>query len=73
MPTASLDFEETMPKILFSDEKHFTVYKVVNSRTDRYITNKHVQDVPETVRTTQKSKHPAQLMVSTPSSIKLGV
>lgn len=51
------------PVILFTDEKYFTVDQVQNSRTDRYITTLRVKDVPDHIRTIQKSKHPSQLMM----------
>ena len=36
--------------ILFSDEKYFSVDQVSNSRTNRYITNLRLEDVPDHVR-----------------------
>ena len=51
------------PVILFTDEKYFAVDQVQNSRTDRYITKSRVRDVPDHIRTIQKSKHPSQLMM----------
>ena len=49
--------------ILFSDEKYFSVDQVSNSRTDRFITNLRLEDVPDHVRAVQKAKHPAQIMM----------
>jgi hypothetical protein len=51
------------PIILFSDEKYFTVDPVCNSRNNRYITKKRSKDVPHSIRSVQKSKHPAQIMM----------
>jgi inhibitor of nuclear factor kappa-B kinase subunit alpha len=51
------------PVILFSDEKYFTVDPVLNSRTDRFITKKKAKDTPAAIRSVQKSKHPAQVMM----------
>ena len=55
--------KKKMPVILFSYEKYFTVDQVFNSRTDRYITSKSSKDVPDAIKSIQKSKHPAQVMV----------
>jgi hypothetical protein len=41
---------------LFSDEKYFNVNQVINSRTDRFITNKKAKDAPPEVKSLQKSK-----------------
>ena len=51
------------PIIMFSDKKYFTVDPVSNSRNDRYITRKRSKDVPHSIRSVQKSKHPAQIMM----------
>jgi inhibitor of nuclear factor kappa-B kinase subunit alpha len=51
------------PIILFSDEKYFTVDPVSNSRIDRFITKKRAKDVPDSIRSVQKAKHPAQVMM----------
>ena len=51
------------PVILFTDEKYFSVDQVCNSRSDRYITKLRVQDVPDKVRTVNRTKHPSQLMM----------
>jgi hypothetical protein len=52
-----------MPIILFSDEKYFTVDPVCNSRNNRYIMKKRSKDDPHFIRSVQKSKHPAQIMM----------
>jgi len=44
--------KKTHPIIPFFDEKYFTVDKVINPKSDRYITNKPVKDVPGKIRTT---------------------
>ena len=49
--------------ILFSDEKLFTVESVSNSRTNRFIIHQPVQAVPEHVKYTFKTKHPASVMM----------
>lgn len=51
------------PVILFSDEKYFTVDPIHNSRTDRYISTLKVEDVPDNIKTSSKTKHPSQVMV----------
>jgi transposase len=51
------------PIILFSDEKYFSVDQKFNSRTDRFITKKKVKDVADSIKSIQKSKHPAQVMM----------
>lgn len=51
------------PNILFSDEKYFTVDPVSNSRHNRFITKQRTEEVPEAIRISQKSKHPAAVMV----------
>jgi hypothetical protein len=48
---------------LFSDEKYFNVNQVINSQTDRFITNKKAKNAPPEVKSLQKSKHPAQIMM----------
>lgn len=49
--------------ILFTDEKLFTVDSVSNSRTNRYISPKKASDVPDNIRFTFRTKHPAGVMV----------
>lgn len=49
--------------ILFTDEKLFTVDSVSNSRTNRYISSKKASDVPENIKFTFRTKHPAGVMV----------
>ena len=51
------------PLIMFTDEKVFTVDKVSNSRTDRYISSLRVEDVPEHVRIIGQTKHPTSIMM----------
>jgi hypothetical protein len=57
------NLKKRSPIILFSDEKYFNVDQVINSRTDRFITNKKAKDTPPEVKSVQKSKHPAQIMM----------
>lgn len=49
--------------ILFSDEKLFSIDAVSNSRTDRFISSKKVEDVPEKVKFKFQTKHPAGVMM----------
>jgi Asp-tRNA(Asn)/Glu-tRNA(Gln) amidotransferase C subunit len=49
--------------ILFSDEKIFTVDSVSNSRNDRFISTERIEDVPENVKFTYRTKHPASTMM----------
>lgn len=49
--------------ILFTDEKIFTIDAVSNSRTDRYISSQKTSDIPDNVRFSFRTKHPANVMV----------
>ena len=49
--------------ILFSDEKLFSIDAVSNSRTDRFISAKKLEDVPEKVKFSFQTKHPAGVMI----------
>ena len=49
--------------ILFSDEKLFSIDAVSNSRTDRFISPKKLEDVPEKVKFKFQTKHPAGVMM----------
>ena len=49
--------------ILFSDEKLFSIDSVSNSRTDRFISAKKLEDVPENVKFSFQTKHPAGVMM----------
>ena len=49
--------------IVFSDEKMFTIDPVSNTRTDRFISPKIIEDVPENVKFKFTTKHPAGVMV----------
>ena len=49
--------KEKMPILLFSDEKYLT------AETDRFIAKKNAKEVPEAVRSAQKSKHSEQVKV----------
>jgi len=55
--------KKNSPVILFTDEKYFTVDPVSNSRHDRYISDKHVSEVPDRVRFAPQTKHPSQVMM----------
>jgi hypothetical protein len=50
------NLKKKLPIILVSDEKYFNVNQVINSRTDRFITNKKAKDAPPEVKYLQKSK-----------------
>ena len=49
--------------ILFSDEKLFNVDAMANSRNNRYISSEDPKDVPENIRHSFRTKHPASVMV----------
>ena len=51
------------PVIFITDEKLFWVDRVSNSRHDRYISSLKAEEVPDNIRYTFKTKHPAALMV----------
>ena len=48
---------------MFTDEKVFTVDKVSNSRTDRYISSLRVEDVLKHVRIIGQTKHPTSIII----------
>ena len=48
---------------MFTDEKVFTVDKVSNRRTNRYISRLRVDDVPEHVKIIGQTKHPTYIMI----------
>ena len=52
-----------MPVILFTDEKEFTVDSAPNRRNDRYISRENPKDVPDNVKHTFQTKHPASVMM----------
>ena len=49
--------------ILFSDEKLFGFDAVSNSRTDRFISAKELEDVREKVKYSFRTKHPGGVMM----------
>ena len=49
--------------ILCSDEKLFSIDAVSNSRTDRFISAKKLEDVPEKVKFSFQTNHPAGVMM----------
>ena len=49
--------------ILFSDEKLFSIDAVCNSGTDRFISSKNLEDVPEKVKFSFQTKHPTGVMM----------
>lgn len=49
--------------IFFTDEKVFTIDSTSNSRHDRYISKERPDNVPDNVKYTFRSKHPASVMV----------
>jgi hypothetical protein len=57
------NLKKKLPIVLFSGEKYFNVNQVINSQTDRFITNKKSKAAPPEVKSLQKSKHPAQIMI----------
>ena len=54
--------ESVVDKILFSDEKLFTIEEVSNSQNDRIVSTS-VKDIPEEVRFIPKCQKPASVMV----------
>ena len=54
--------ESVVDKILFSDEKLFTIEEVTNSQNDRILSTS-VKDIPEEVRFIPKCQKPASVMV----------
>ncbi|KAI6647742.1 hypothetical protein LOD99_8583 [Oopsacas minuta] len=54
--------QSVVNKILFSDEKLFTIQEVSNPQNDR-ITSSSVQDIPEQLRFIPRSQKPASVMV----------
>ena len=54
--------ESVVDKILFSDEKLFTIEEVTNSQNDRIVSTS-VKDIPEEVRFIPKCQKPASVMV----------
>jgi transposase len=48
---------------LFSDEKVFTIDQASSSRSDRYISQLPVPEVPDNIKHVSKTKHPASVMV----------
>ena len=55
--------KKSKPVIFLTDEKLFCIDRASNSRPDRYISNQRPEDVPEHIRFTFKTKHPAFVMV----------
>lgn len=51
------------PIIVFSDEKLFNIDPVSNTRTDRFISPKKIEEVPENIKFKFTTKHPAGVMV----------
>ena len=51
------------PTFLFSLEEYFIVDPTCNNRTDHFITKKNAKEVPNTIRSFQKSLYPIQAMI----------
>lgn len=57
------NLKKGQPIIVFSDEKLFNIDPVSNTRTDRFISPKKVEEVPEHIKFKFTTKHPAGVMV----------
>ena len=63
MPTNPLQFDEKMPLNLSSDDRWLTMSPIISNRTNMFIIKTRDRVTPDSIRSIQISKNPAQIMI----------
>ena len=63
MPTNPLQFDEKMPLNLSSDDRWLTMSPIISNCTNMFIINTRDRVTPDSIRSIQISKNPAQIMI----------